>query len=718
MSLIASNDTNKYVVIEALAGCGKTAMLTGLVKRINDKRACLLLSFTKQAVNIAKVRTDDGLHVQTFDSLFFQTTQHGLANGLDLDKDTAAYTYETYRDVSETLSEEDMKTFVGKAASQYAMDEIEFVLVDEAQDTPPQAFTILQMFREMGKCVIITGDRWQAIFAFMKTDSLFDVIAAEDKIVHYLHQTRRCCQDVVAFINSRFDLDMTSAYTSSLGPHVIETVCVQGRYNATLGRLYATFLFTMNAPFTVDISEGDSTTTFWDAVHLEVSRTYSVSPARAAEIVTERESALVKKHRSRDQQPRHLRMPTFMFATVHHFKGGECDVTILAEDVDVTRKTAMEDEERMKYVAATRARWGIVNIHSFQWIGHEGARKMFHRAFLKCREHTSRGTVPRVSSVSGLPSAIIPLISSPILTPFVDEFRRLFVTLDGAPPPTLPPSAAMRVGSIVHILVAWQLQRKALQHGVDVSVNSSELLAKETRDRKYLHLKKNGMVPLGMERDVRRLVARKKIQATLGRYLVVVHGWSVTRPLILRAAMATSKLRLFVMSYSLLRLAPERLGLVSTMRILQIMDTIHEEEMPDILGQPETWASVNIHHEIPSVRGISFRGNIDIFIVDTQRHCHLIAVKTVRAITPSHILQTILYRLVLEVPMRTGMRGINYVYETNRNALVAIDPSAIMELSRNFDNGVLAELDRVLYAKTIPTYYPDSYSSDSLQAIL
>jgi len=85
-SLIASNDTNKYVVIEALAGCGKTAMLTGLVKRINDKQACLLLSFTKQAVMIAKVRTDDGLHVQTFDSLFFQTVKHGLANGLDLDK--------------------------------------------------------------------------------------------------------------------------------------------------------------------------------------------------------------------------------------------------------------------------------------------------------------------------------------------------------------------------------------------------------------------------------------------------------------------------------------------------------------------------------------------------------------------------------------------------------------------------------------------------------
>lgn len=130
---------NKYVVVEALAGCGKTAMLlTGLVKRINQKKAVLLLSVTKQTVTIAGVRTDDNLHVQTFDSLFFQTVKHGLANGDDMDKNTDAYTYETFRDVSETLCENDLKTFVGKAATQYKMDKIEFILVDEAQDTPPQ----------------------------------------------------------------------------------------------------------------------------------------------------------------------------------------------------------------------------------------------------------------------------------------------------------------------------------------------------------------------------------------------------------------------------------------------------------------------------------------------------------------------------------------------------------------------------------------------------
>ena len=288
----------------------------------------------------------------------------------------------------------------------------------------------------------------------------------------------------------------------------------------------------------------------------------------------------------------------------------------------------MEDDERMKYVAATRARWGIIDMRSFQWIGHEGARKLFYRAFLKCREHFGRGTAPRVSSVSSEPSTIIPLISSPILTPFVDEFRRLFVSLDGPLPPTLPPSASMRVGSIVNILIGWRMERIARDQGVEVSLNSAELLAKESRDRKYMHLKGRGVVPLGMEEEIRRLIARKKIQATLGRYLVVKCGWKATRPLILRAAVAKSQLCLFMMSYSLLRLERERLSHVVRIRILQILDNMEQEELPGILGQPDTWVSVNIHQEIPFNNFFFLRGNCDFFIVDKERNFHLVEVKT------------------------------------------------------------------------------------------
>jgi hypothetical protein len=221
-----------------------------------------------------------------------------------------------------------------------------------------------------------------------------------------------------------------------------------------------------------------------------------------------------------------------------------------------------------------------------------------------------------------------------------------------------------------------------------------------------------------MEEEIKRLLARKKIQATLGRYLVVVHNWSVTRPLIIRAAVAKSSLCLFTMSYSLLRLQGELLGLVATIRILQILDNSEEQEFPGILGQPDTWASVNIHQEAPSNSLFLFRGNCDVIIVDNQRNYHLVEIKSVRAISPSHLLQTILYFLVLDVSMRRGIDGLNYVYEANRNVLAAFDATRIVELSRNFDNGVLAELDRVLYAKIIPTFYPASYSIDALQAIL
>jgi hypothetical protein len=103
-------------------------------------------------------------------------------------------------------------------------------------------------------------------------------------------------------------------------------------------------------------------------VTTQVPASLYIPLSRAMEIVKDREKVLAKKHRLRDQQPRHLRMPTFVFSTVHHFKGGECDVTILADDVDVTRKAAIEDEERTKYVAVTRARWGIIDMSSWKWL--------------------------------------------------------------------------------------------------------------------------------------------------------------------------------------------------------------------------------------------------------------------------------------------------------------------------------------------------------------
>jgi ABC-type cobalamin/Fe3+-siderophores transport system ATPase subunit len=76
--LMVLNQNNKYIVVEALAGCGKTAMLSGLIKRLPEKKGNLILSFTRQAITVARVRARKEINVQTFDSLFYQTVKHGF----------------------------------------------------------------------------------------------------------------------------------------------------------------------------------------------------------------------------------------------------------------------------------------------------------------------------------------------------------------------------------------------------------------------------------------------------------------------------------------------------------------------------------------------------------------------------------------------------------------------------------------------------------------
>lgn len=714
--LIATNHDNRYIVVEALAGCGKTAMLTGLIKRIDSKKAMLLLSFTKAAITIARLRADDNVHVQTFDSLFFQTVKHGYVKEMQKDMNTDTFTYENFRDLSETLSEDDLQDFVGKAHSHYRMDEIGFILVDEAQDTPPQAYRILETFRELGKTIVITGDRHQAIFGFMQTQSLFDAIPSRHKRLHFLRETKRCCPDVVSFLNARFDLSMKSAYTSSMGPDVIDSVCVQAQYNATLGRLYTKFLFTIDTVLEVQVSEGDSTDKFWDAVYLETSRVYSVSLEKARDIVKHRQSTLTCKHGKRSQLPREWRLPIFVFSTVHHFKGGECDVTIVAEDVDLHTDTKNLETERMKYVAASRARWGIVDLRRYAWRGHPEARALFHRSFMKCRECTStRGQAPRISSVSDLPVCVVPLITSPTLTPWMDEFRRVlcnlnFVEHGHTPTPT---KIAMKVGSMADILIGWRLETMARQHHVPhIHVHCPEYLATPLRDRKYAYMKRQNLIAPEIHDELRSIVTRLKLQAIFGRYLVVCQGWNPMRPLILRAALAKARLQTFVLCCSVQSLQRDRLELSTKIRLTQIME--NSQNLPGIMGTPKTWISLNLQQSMPPNGSFFFRGNYDVMIVDRRRVSHLIEIKTVRTILPNHVLQTLLYTTVIHTSLKSSrMKWRSYIYEANRNDLCEFDPRPFLDMTT-----CLPELDTVLYAKILPQYYPNQLSVDAIVALL
>ena len=729
MYLLANNPDNRYIVVEALAGCGKTAMLVGTVARLNQKKAILMLSFTRQAVTIVNVRTNDGVHVQTFDSLFYQAVRHGFSKemGKALDVELESYTFETFRDVSETLSDQDLQDFVGRAKSRYAMDDIQYIMVDEAQDTPPQAFAILETFRDMGKSVIVTGDRHQGIFGFMATQSLFDVIPTSQKCVRYLRTTRRCCPEMVDFLNERFkDLGMVSGYTSSLGPDVVEDVCVQAQYNATLGRVYAKFLFTMDAVLHVSVSEGDSTQKFWDAVYQETSRMYARPLHDAKAIVEDRKLALSQKHRNRHQTPRQWRTPMFTFSTIHHFKGGECDVTIVCDDVEILQIHAHDvAQERMKYVAGSRARWGLVDLKSLQWKGHAGARAMFRKAFMKCREKSAtHGMAPRISSISDLPICAVPMIASPILDPWVAELRTMVASttnsLSLVPKlPRLSAQAAMKIGSLADVVVGWMVERQARAQTPPphLAIRCPEYKAKLTCDRKYARLRRQKQISAEVDAELRRFLARRKIQATFGRALVVFHGWSPARPIVLRAALAKSQLQSFVLCCSVLCLERTHVDLVSAIRLTQMVEQMERNGFPGILGSPETWVSVNVQQEMPPNSFFFFRGAYDLLIVDSSHKCHLVEVKTVRNVSASHVLQTLLYRTVLSAALGPDLRGPNYIYEVNRNQLLEMDPAPSLDVAVQ-QNDVLAELDFVLYAKVLPQYYASELSPDALVALL
>lgn len=720
--LMVFNESQKYIVVEALAGCGKTAMLSGLVKRLPQKKAVLLLSFTRQAITVARVRAGKAINTQTFDSLFFQTVKHGFLKEMGKDLNTETYTYETMRDLSETLLENDLDDFVGKTDEMYKLADIQVIMVDEAQDTPPQAVRILDTFRRMGKTVIITGDRHQAIFGFMKTQSLFDSIPSGQKVTHHLLTTKRCCAEVAAFINERFALTMASAYASDEGPDALDCVCVQALYNATLGRVYAKFLFTMNCPMEVLVSDGDSTQKFWDAVFHEVGRMYSVGKAQAERVVHQRRKELDHRHRAWSQTPRQWRVLSLLFSTVHHFKGGECDVTVLAEDLDLLDNNNVEDDERIKYVAASRARWGIVALKNVCWKGHAGARRLFRQAFLKCRENASRGTAPRVSSVSDLPTTLVPLIASPTLDPWTTMLRDRCVQ---SPLPAwaidakLGASQAMKVGSLVDILLGWGLEQAARRHRVpEIYVASTEYSASPLKDRKYARMKRDGMIPPELHAELKRILARMKIQATVGRYLVVFHGWPPTSSLVIRAALAKARLTSFMLCGSVAVLERSRLPLAARIRVGQILENANNN-LPGILGQPQQWYCLNLQQQMIPNSFFFLRGTYDVLIMDRQQVSHLIEVKTVRTLQPVHCLQALLYTTVLYVSFGFRFPGKwrTAIYESHRNQLHPLDPGALLRLASD-DPRVLPELDHVLYAKLLPEYYNNQLSLDTITQLL
>jgi len=724
-TLVASNESNHYIVIEALAGCGKTALLTNFVERLDDSDGVLLLSFTQQAVTVAKLRAEkDAMSAQTFDSFFYHSVNHCLAKRKGVGMRTEEYTFEDFRNESQSMTEDELATFVCKADAKYVLKKVQYILVDEAQDTPPQALAILNKLKSMGKTVIVTGDRRQAIFGFMHTDSLFDRLPARECVRHQLLKTRRCCPCVVEYLNERFCLSMESGVSTTMAPDVIETVCVQTKYNATLGRLYTRCLFALNACMEVSVSDGESTATFWDAVYQEAARLYSLPHDKAVAAVKHRQGVLHSKHSKWEHIPVSWRTPKFIFSTVYHFKGGECDVTIVADDVELDVSSAIDHDERVKYVAGSRARWGIVNMRTLSYRGHEKARRLLYRQIIESRECSpsslkSFGPPPRISSVTENPACTFALATCPTLNPWMERFRCVATPLTSSIPAskTLVPRP-MLVGTLVGIAVEWMLEREARRLGkAHVHVNSDDMSVRLSRDRQYTAMKRQGMVGEYIDQSLRRTLARMKIRSALSRYLVVFHGWNALTSFVMKGAYDRSRLRSFVMCFSLSALVTEGGGvdIVSRMRVGQLVQHVQEKGMPGVLGSPETWVSLNIQQSMPRNATLYYRGEYDVLILDTSGLTHLVEVKTVHRVTQGHALQATLYAAVVDASMQ-GIRGRwkAYVFETNRNELLHVD---VADLIRPHD-AVLQALNVSLSAKTVPTYFSRSLTSETLNRLM
>jgi hypothetical protein len=717
--MIVFNPDNRFLVVEALAGCGKTAMLMGLVKRINRKKAVLLLSFTNQAITVARLRMQrDGrqLNVQTFDSLFYHAVRHSFFKEMAMQMDTEAYTYETFRDMSEVLSEEDLADFVCQAQARYRLEEIDYVLVDEAQDTPPQALSLLRVFRDMGKTVIVTGDRHQAIFGFMQARSLFDAIPAADKVVAHLCHTRRCCPEVVAALNARFGVGMVALDESHHRPAAANDVCVQALYNATLGRLYARLLFAVDAAATVDVADGSSSDKFWDAAYDETARIYGL-PSRqaAADAVAQRLAELGSRAGGKPAPSLSL-----VFSTVHRFKGGECDVTVLAEDIrfgaEAASSSSGEEEERVRYVAGSRARWGILDLGEWRWIGHAGASRAFFEAFVAARFKAGlRGKPPRLAAVCHGPASVMAFVACPGLRPWAEAVRGAWAGVRAALLRAPDASAATwpaAAAPVVETLLLWRLERMACLHGTPhVEVAFPELRARPSRDKRYARLRRAGAVDDALHREVGRRVARLKLMAAMGRALVVLEGWDAsTSPLVRRCAHAKAMLASFVLSCNLLCLdaagAPPADAVPRTTRAL-----------PGVLGRPGEWRSLCLKHAVPETPALSFRGEYDVLVVDASCHSHLVSVKALQAVHPGHAMQALLCTLTVGLCLPRGAGWSAYLYETRRGRLAPLDPAPLLRLAHDRP-GLVKDLEAVLSAKVTPRYYANDLAVDRLKAMV
>lgn len=703
---LATNEDRNFLVVEAYAGTGKTTLLLDVIRRL-DCEKCILLSFSRTAVKVARVRlikqTGEWLTTQTFDSLFLHL--HGARVRSESESSESA-SFQQYRDMVVQTTLEDLDQFVCRTRNaRYHFRDIQYVFVDEAQDSPPESFQFLNLCREQGKCVIVTGDRKQAIFRFMNTASLFDVIPECHSVRHRLTVSRRCIQDICDYVNGRFGVSMRSTREYSSYCSEFLDVSFQCRLNSTMGQLYVTLMSTTAVKVKVNVASGESTDKFYEHAWSEIMLRYGVHQDRAREILSYMQERSAR-----------CRGPAITLTTVHRFKGDESDLTILASDLDIEHHSDDPTEENVKYVACTRPRYGLLQTTVPTYVGNPAPLQRLSTLF------QARTLFPGTSSVSQVvnsPVTLIRMMGTPGLREVVhtayQSYRQRECTWSSNGPVGVHPAkcrdpqCATLVGTACDVAVTWMLERKARQASVaNVLAKYPEFAVSIKDDRKLHATLAQGIVSPEVVGVYKRMILRAKLLSLMGRYLVVRHSMHLHHPVVVRGVFGSAYLQSYVYFRSVLVFKRE----VSRCCVADFVNLAHsfQHDLPPLLRDATHWHAVSFHGAISS-EPLTLRGTYDVVVYDKMGRTHVVEVKCVRHLKFTHFWQTLMY----SVMVNNGVTAhLSHVWSLRDNQLFTLPASSVASLSASVFAATEA-FNRACSCKSDPQFYAKTYDATELQ---
>jgi hypothetical protein len=485
-------------------------------------------------------------------------------------------------------------------------------------------------------------------------------------------------------------------------------VSFQCRINRSLGQLYVTLLTTLAVKVNVNIdfdpNETDETVDKFHAAALdEIQTKYSVSPERAQEILTQLE-----------ERSRKCKGPWFTISSVHRYKGDESDLTILGPDIDVTTPGVDEADDNVKYVAWTRARYGVLQLAVPGYLGDD---QLMERASSYILRRALFRWPCSVSQMVRSPVVVTAMMGNPHLRRAIDLVRSCFqehhLPLASTPKHTCDTKAL--VGIACDVALCWYVERACFVHNVQLLTDYPEFGMTVRSDKKLRAMMADNKVPPGTVRAFARLLRRAKSAALLGRYLVVRHGFALDHTVVVRGVLAHAALQNFAHTRSVLALKRLRNNCCA----LDYRGIIGGclANLPPLLRNAADWQGVNIHGGTGMDMGdephlLDMRGTFDVVIYDRRSARHLVEFKCVQRLQFAHFWQTAMYSVLSTVNTGIQMHR-TYVFSIRDQALYELQPRYITEIAQ-----ILAahatDFNRAICCSPDPKFYPKEYSLDQL----